>query len=497
VSMTLALASRAGVACPGAAVPPWRMHLLALLLGASLAHPSTPTAPKSDDSVGDDMATTPAPQSKSDFVGEEVEDDKVVEEKRDFPYQPWDPELLQPSGAPLHTFYMYRAVSDEEYPPINVNAASLGGVLWYLHNEVVIQYPRKFGITRISRIKVQTRATKPLMERNMEFGPRTAFDRGQCTGPYVCGRKVPKASKHGKWRTGKAAAQQPKLCSGAWKATHEGDVMPANGKSFNNSFEWGKYGYFVGCNNLGSYPFPMYKVYYPEATWYSLPGPCNSKAFDEHTPMCVGREPGGLCKGEPTGAGNCTWSYEEMGSVSVDDLIGISVKELHKKGGREYDPTSDRGVNTNFWNGISNTRLNKKRMLKLQRLFYDKFPNQTRDEDMPSPKCDFNFGRFYKEFYWRAPFEGKCTSYKEDSKCYAMAKWGKTDPRGYKAHPEWFPGLQEDSEIEEFMMLLYMQGKTACPHWPCGVRAPTAAASKDDDDKNDDKNNHDKTDDDD
>eukprot|EP00437_Effrenium_voratum_P071196 CAMPEP_0181508576 /NCGR_PEP_ID=MMETSP1110-20121109/59821_1 /TAXON_ID=174948 /ORGANISM="Symbiodinium sp., Strain CCMP421" /LENGTH=210 /DNA_ID=CAMNT_0023637949 /DNA_START=112 /DNA_END=740 /DNA_ORIENTATION=- len=75
---------------------------------------------------------------------------------------PWtwkDGSLNSPSSSPLFTFYMYRAVSDEVYPPLNTNVASLPGVLWYLHHEVVIQAPRKFQISRILRYKVQMRAT--------------------------------------------------------------------------------------------------------------------------------------------------------------------------------------------------------------------------------------------------------------------------------------------------------------------------------------------------
>ena len=26
-----------------------------------------------------------------------------------------------------------------------------------------------------------------------------------------------------------------------------------------------RYGYFVGCNNLGEFPFPTYKIYYEDA----------------------------------------------------------------------------------------------------------------------------------------------------------------------------------------------------------------------------------------
>ncbi|CAE8699173.1 unnamed protein product, partial [Polarella glacialis] len=59
-------------------------------------------------------------------------------------------ELTKASSAPLLSFYMYRAVADGAvFPPVNANTGNLAGVLWYLHNEVVIQAPRKFNISKI------------------------------------------------------------------------------------------------------------------------------------------------------------------------------------------------------------------------------------------------------------------------------------------------------------------------------------------------------------
>merc|ERR1719333_962162 len=63
------------------------------------------------------------------------------------------PRHCREMASPVYTFYMYRVTGAKDWPIENVNAASLGGVLWYLHNEVIVERPRKFGITRIRRFK--------------------------------------------------------------------------------------------------------------------------------------------------------------------------------------------------------------------------------------------------------------------------------------------------------------------------------------------------------
>lgn len=369
-------------------------------------------------------------------------------------YKPFDPVLTKGSGAPVHTFYMYRAVSDEVYPPLNVNAANIAGVLWYLHHEVVIQYPRKFDITKIVRFKVQTKATEPVWQLGMNFGPRAAFDKGQCTGPYVCGRET----------VGKSDA--PKFCNGGVEEVMEANLTSIDGRRFGGPFEWRKYGYAVGCNLLGEFPFPMFQVYYPEATWYSLPGPCPSMIFSEQTTQCRLEEPGGLCKkGPPTGAGDCTWTYEIMGEVTLDEIIGKSVEQLDNEGGREYDPDTDKGTKFSWWDGINTTSANLRRINETRMAFARKFPNQTQDEDMPAPRCDFNFGKFYHEFYWRDPTKGNCHDELPGSACYESVTWGRND--GIYAHPEWYPGLTTQSTFKDFQKLLYMQHKDECPQRPC------------------------------
>lgn len=289
-------------------------------------------------------------------------------------------ELLAPSSAPLHTFYMYRVTSDQSYPPINVNMGTLSGILWYLQHEVVIQYPRKFGISKIMRFRVQTRATRPLFQRGMNFGARYAFDKGQATGPFVCGCN--------------ASNSRLELCADALDA----DRQPRRTTAIRGPLEWATYGYFVGCNKLGEFPYPLMTVYYPNATWFSLPGKCSSKQYFAHTRTCEVEQPGGFCPGTPTGTGNCTWNYEPAGEVRIDDLVGISdLAAFHRDGRREYNPDTDQGIRFSWWDGASNQTANLHRLQKARALFELTYPNSTAEDDMLPPPCDFKFSRFYQD----------------------------------------------------------------------------------------------------
>jgi len=131
----------------------------------------------------------------------------------------------QASSAETFSFYVYRTQSDASYPPLNVNAANLEGAMWYLQHEVMTQEPPKFGITRVLRYKVSTKAPQRLLDVGVNFGVRFAYDSGECTGPGDC------------------------------------EEM------------YQRYGYFVGCNNFEAmYPYPTEKTAFPGGIWYSFPG---------------------------------------------------------------------------------------------------------------------------------------------------------------------------------------------------------------------------------
>eukprot|EP00435_Cladocopium_sp_Y103_P057437 s332_g19.t1 len=149
-------------------------------------------------------------------------DPHAIKEK-DGPFMPYEPskELQEPSNATELTFYVYRASSDEGDKYLdNINVGNLAGTLWYIHNEVVFERPRKFNISKL--IRIHTKATQPLIDLGMNFGARFAYDSAQCAGPWSC------------------------------------------------DLNYQKFGYFVGCNNLGMFPFPRYDTSYPDAVCSEL-----------------------------------------------------------------------------------------------------------------------------------------------------------------------------------------------------------------------------------
>lgn len=270
-------------------------------------------------------------------------------------YNPTVSSLKLPSQAPLQTFYIYRATSGKKFPMENVNAANAEGVMWYLHNEIVRYVPRRFAIDRIIRFKVQYRAPTPLHDKGMNFGVRYAFDSGKCTGPGDCSKEL------------------------------------------------GKYGNFVGCNLVYQYPTPQFEdgKYYGSPAWYSFPGDCSSKDYMHQDNMCKTYQPGGACKGTPTGAGDCTYSYEPAGFVMLDDVVGIKdYTSFARAGGREYvagfgvsqsicrryRSTCDKGIHLDFWDWKHSEKYNKLRVQKMKDEFKKKYPGE---EELGDAPCDF------------------------------------------------------------------------------------------------------------
>jgi hypothetical protein len=250
------------------------------------------------------------------------------------------PHLFAPE-APLHEFYMYRAIAEgglDHYSFGNLNTGNLDGVIWYLMNEVVTMYtqgprcPRKFNISKIHRFKVMTRATRELFSENLNMGARFSFDRGVCAG-----RCFPQ-----------------NMCTG------KGDC----------DYHYGKYGYVVGCNNFYDHsPFPEWDTPAKGGIWYSLPlaGRCNY----------------------PTGAHNCTWSYEDAGEIDVKELEATT----------PGDGNCCDGTCTGFWDDQLDEWRTTIRVQKAQEMFRLKYPTQP--TVLGYPVCDFHPWAWYEHDGWK------------------------------------------------------------------------------------------------
>jgi hypothetical protein len=255
------------------------------------------------------------------------------------------------SSAPLKEFYAYRATTRGEFQHTfgNINVGNLDGVIWYLQNEIVTNYtngtlcPRKYNISQIRRYKIQTRATEELAAEHMSMGIRFAFNQGKCLG-----RCFPE-----------------NMCTG-----HD-----------DCAFHYEKYGFFPGCNTFqDKYPFPDFDTPAPEGTWYSLPlqGRCDY----------------------PTGAHDCTWSYEDAGEVSLAFL------ELGFPGeGNCCD-----GKCTGFWDDLFSIPKTNWRVQKALDAFKMLYPSMPRD--LSQSRCDFNHTKWYhpnmdpwgRHHPWRSQF---------------------------------------------------------------------------------------------
>merc|ERR1719277_2980349 len=124
----------------------------------------------------------------------------------------------------------------------------------------------------------------------MNFGVLCSYDKAECTGPH---------------RSGSAGT----------------------GSGWNSLKEWDQYGFVMGCSQVGDWPHADWtsgKTYEP-AVWYSLAGKCPAEAHDKASDSCGMTLPGGLCD-DPTGAGNCTYSYKPAGDIDIDELVGIKEK---------------------------------------------------------------------------------------------------------------------------------------------------------------------------
>lgn len=284
------------------------------------------------------------------------------------------------------TFYVYRAGSKTAYPMENVNAADLAGVMWYLHNEVVVSTPRKYSIDRIRRYKVTLKNTQEFWNvHHRNFGAFLAFDAARCTTP-ICGSI------------------------------------------------FSQYGFIVGCQVLPIDVAPYLGTAMTQVNgackgedcnapvWYSLPGPCPTEGLSNQQILgnsgtqdvmkakgdtCLKEQPGGRCD-SATGAPDCTFSYEAAGEIMLDELVGIkdydyfwnsSFTDCERKvnagighgpcrHNKEFDVDADEGVGCHFWDGKADKDKARGRMKAVRDLFKKHYPDM--EYDLKEPACDFD-----------------------------------------------------------------------------------------------------------
>mmetsp|Transcript_46864 Transcript_46864/g.74843 ORF Transcript_46864/g.74843 Transcript_46864/m.74843 type:complete len:618 (-) Transcript_46864:74-1927(-) len=255
-------------------------------------------------------------------------------------------------GPALMEFYMYRASKEmltTRESLENINTASAAGVLWYLHNEVVREscaapaMERARNISRIQRFKVKVKNTQQVYHfqnaRHL-LGRYMHFDSGRCV-------------------------------------TRDPDCKAT----------WDTYGYHVGVQMTTFKPrsmgYPYYENRYSNALWYSLPGGCPEKKFDDpDKEECSRRQPGGACRNEhghslPTGTDTCTWQIVgDIREVTIDELTGITdYKAFCAAGKKEYDVATDRGEGFSWWDHREDDEANAERTRLLLAKFAEKYPD--------------------------------------------------------------------------------------------------------------------------
>jgi len=267
------------------------------------------------------------------------------------------------------SFYLYRAQSDEDYPMENVNMGDLAGVMWYLHNEVVVSTPRKFNVTRLMRFRVTMKTTQESYAQvQNQFGQFTAFDSGRCTVPN-CGQIFQR----------------------------DGYVVGCQELSASQGL-----GQYVSLSSLPCTP-PNCK----EGKWYSLPGPCPSSYYSNRPDGCNITEPGGQCQliyGDGQGGSvnaldtppvsgekDCAFYAKWAGQIYLNELMGLPTVEYGQKvhyqryeewwrqGNAEYNVQMDGGIcaegeDCSFWNARNDQMACAQRMKMITDLFDTKFP---------------------------------------------------------------------------------------------------------------------------
>ncbi|KAG2779810.1 hypothetical protein JG687_00001258 [Phytophthora cactorum] len=184
-----------------------------------------------------------------------------------------------------------------------VNSASVEGALMYVQAEGINinvrakdeRCERKSGMSNIvfyEIIIVQTNETLAQFQdswgKTPEYGPMLPMDSGRCTP-----------------------------LSGD-------DNFPAGCLQFNGDDDQPNVGPFIG----GGIKDDDVRAPYPDNYWFSFPGTCPLKGWGDKTDECRNSTRKGLCSyGQGPDGVDCTFAYNILGWVTIDDIVGITAIE--------------------------------------------------------------------------------------------------------------------------------------------------------------------------
>ncbi|KDO28934.1 hypothetical protein SPRG_05807 [Saprolegnia parasitica CBS 223.65] len=185
----------------------------------------------------------------------------------------------------------YRAAMD------TVNTASVEGALFYVQTEGInkadsVNCMRKTNMSYVWFLSVTivqpTFAIAEYADNSgvvPEYGKFLAMDNGMCTPLDAKGTLSP-------------------------------ECMTISGLNYNKNV-----GPFVGGESRKAHQYAAYADNY----WFSYPNSCYTRKFEQKDDACRKKQPGGLCPlgTKPDGV-TCTYSFDILGYIRIDDLVGIT-----------------------------------------------------------------------------------------------------------------------------------------------------------------------------
>ncbi|GLE02259.1 hypothetical protein PINS_up011097 [Pythium insidiosum] len=193
-----------------------------------------------------------------------------------------------------------------------VNTASVEGALMYVQAE---------GINENSRDKSERCIRKSKM-RNIVFYEILIAQTNETLAQFV-----------DNWDGWKAPEYGPFMAlDGGMCTPLKGNELPPECLQFNGMEQQPNVGPYVGAG----FKDVDIRAPYPEAYWFSFPNTCPQKKWAEKTEECRKATRMGLCPiGTAPDGVQCTFAYDILGWVTIDDVVGFT-SETNEKTGKKY-----------------------------------------------------------------------------------------------------------------------------------------------------------------